>query len=191
MKVKKIIKQNFFGFIIGALMFGIVGVYAATVIYSGSDIEFSNSGTDLNSTNVQDAINEINTKTQTLYDNGYRDGYKKGLEQASGIKIASSVSSFSQAYSIPGVTLTADNFSYRIVKTDKKPCTWTDSWGGQGTVAAPGAPGPSLTYSNGVLTLGNTTASHYDYNGNDGSGCTARTTVYVDIYCNITSDNVN
>lgn len=189
-KIRIAIKQNLFGFILGSILFGCAGVYAAAVL-SGNDVSFSNTGTDLNATNVQDAINEINTKTQTLYDIGYRDGYKKGLEQSSGILVASEVHSYSEPFSIEGVTLTADNFSYRIVKTEKKPCTWTDSWGGTGTVAAPGAPAPSIEYIDGVLTLGNTQSTKWGANGNDGSGCTARTNVYVDIYCNITSDNVN
>ena len=163
----------------------VTGTYSNTATYTFAE-ESTGDKEDLGEDNNFRYVDATN-----VYDKGFKDGLKKGLDQAAGIKIASGVSSFSQAYSIPGVTLTTNNFSYRIVRTDARPCTWTDSWGGHGTVSAPGAPGPSLTYSNGVLTLGNTTASHYDYNGNDGSGCTARTTVYVDIYCNYSSGDVN
>lgn len=65
-KVKKIIKNNvkvFVGIIIGTMVTG-TGVYAATVI-NASDVSFKNASSEMTSTNVQGAIEELNTKATT------------------------------------------------------------------------------------------------------------------------------
>ncbi len=61
-KILKIIKYNVFGFIAGAVIFGSLGVYAATVIL-GSNVVYDNASSKLTSTNVQDAIDELYNKT--------------------------------------------------------------------------------------------------------------------------------
>ena len=65
-KVKKIIKNNvkvFVGIIIGTMVTG-TGVYAATVI-NASDVSYKNASSEMTSTNVQGAIEELNTKATT------------------------------------------------------------------------------------------------------------------------------
>lgn len=65
-KVKKIIKNNvkvFVGIIIGTMVTG-TGVYAATVI-NASDVSYKNASSGMTSTNVQGAIEELNTKATT------------------------------------------------------------------------------------------------------------------------------
>lgn len=65
-KVKKIIKNNvkvLVGIIIGTMVTG-TGVYAATVI-NASDVSFKNASSEMTSTNVQGAIEELNTKATT------------------------------------------------------------------------------------------------------------------------------
>ena len=59
-KILKIIKHNVFGFIVGAVIFGSLGVYAASVI-SASNVGYSDNN-DLGAVNVQDAIDKLNTK---------------------------------------------------------------------------------------------------------------------------------
>lgn len=54
----KITKQGIFGFILGGLLFGSIGVCAATVLSSGS-VSYSNTTSGLTSTNVQGAIDEL------------------------------------------------------------------------------------------------------------------------------------
>ena len=61
-KILKIVKHNVLGFIAGAVIFGSLGVYAATVIL-GSNVVYDNASSKLTSTNVQDAIDELYNKT--------------------------------------------------------------------------------------------------------------------------------
>ena len=62
-KILKFIKHNVLGFIVGAVIFGSLGVYAATVI-TASSIGYSDNSS-LGATNVQDAIDKLNTKATT------------------------------------------------------------------------------------------------------------------------------
>lgn len=65
-KVKKILKNNvkvLVGIIIGTMVTG-TGVYAATVI-NASDVSYKNASSEMTSTNVQGAIEELNTKATT------------------------------------------------------------------------------------------------------------------------------
>lgn len=79
-KVKKIIKNNvkvFVGIIIGTMVTG-TGVYAATVI-NASDVSYKNASSGMTSTNVQGAIEELNTKATTKIKEAEAkcpDGYK-------------------------------------------------------------------------------------------------------------------
>ena len=57
-KVKTIIKNNIFGFVLGGLIFGTVGVYAATYCAS-SVVSYDNSKSGLESKDVQSAIDEL------------------------------------------------------------------------------------------------------------------------------------
>lgn len=60
-KVKKIIKNNvkvLIAFILGGIILGTGGVYAATVI-NASDVSYSNASSGMTSTNVQGAIEEL------------------------------------------------------------------------------------------------------------------------------------
>ena len=62
-KILKFIKHNVLGFIAGAVIFGSLGVYAATVI-AASSVAYSDNAS-LGATNVQDAIDKLNTKATT------------------------------------------------------------------------------------------------------------------------------
>ena len=62
-KALKYIKQNIFGFIIGGLLFGSIGVYAVTVIAANNVVYSDNN--NLGATNVQDAIDKLNSKATT------------------------------------------------------------------------------------------------------------------------------
>lgn len=56
----KLIKNNILGFTIGSIVFGSIGVVALTV--SSSSVTYDNSKSKLNSTNLQDAIDELYSK---------------------------------------------------------------------------------------------------------------------------------
>ena len=62
-KTLRFIKHNVLGFIVGAVIFGSLGVYAASVI-SASNVGYSDNN-DLGAVNVQDAIDKLNTKATT------------------------------------------------------------------------------------------------------------------------------
>ena len=62
-KIFKFVKQNIIGFIIGGIVFGSLGVYAAVVITS-KEITYEDN-TSIGATNVQDAIDKLNTKATT------------------------------------------------------------------------------------------------------------------------------
>ena len=52
--IGKILKSRIFAFILGAIVFGSIGVYAtATIVDNSKDISFNNTGTSLQSTNVE------------------------------------------------------------------------------------------------------------------------------------------
>ena len=75
-KVKKIIKNNvkvLVGIIIGTMVTG-TGVYAATVI-NASDVSYKNASSGMTSTNVQGAIEELNTKIQADKIKAYKFNY--------------------------------------------------------------------------------------------------------------------
>lgn len=55
---KKINKKFIFGFILGALIFGTIGVSAATY-YASKDVSYDNASSGMSSDNVQDAIDEL------------------------------------------------------------------------------------------------------------------------------------
>ena len=57
-KVQKFFKRNILGIIIGGLIFGTAGVYAATYFPSG-DVTYDNTESGLSSTDVQGAIDEL------------------------------------------------------------------------------------------------------------------------------------
>ena len=57
-KIRKIFKNNVFCFILGSIIFGIVGVSAATY-FESSVVTYDNSESGLSSTNVQGAIDEL------------------------------------------------------------------------------------------------------------------------------------
>ena len=62
-KIFKFVKQNIIGFIIGGIVFGSLGVYAAGVITS-QEVTYEDN-TSIGATNVQDAIDKLNTKATT------------------------------------------------------------------------------------------------------------------------------
>lgn len=75
-KVKKIIKNNvkvLVGIIIGTMVTG-TGVYAATVI-NASDVSYKNVSSEMTSTNVQGAIEELNTKIEADKIKAYEFNY--------------------------------------------------------------------------------------------------------------------
>lgn len=61
-KIKQVIKKAnnkfIFGFILGALIFGTIGVSAATY-YASKDVSYDNNASGMSSDNVQDAIDEL------------------------------------------------------------------------------------------------------------------------------------
>ena len=64
-KILKIIKHNILGFIVGAVVFGSLGVYASTVI-TASSVSYSDTAS-LGATNVQDAIDKLYAKADNQY----------------------------------------------------------------------------------------------------------------------------
>lgn len=64
-KILRIIKHNILGFIVGAVVFGSLGVYAATVI-AASNVGYSDNAS-LGATNVQDAIDKLYAKADNQY----------------------------------------------------------------------------------------------------------------------------
>ena len=61
MKREKFFKQNFVGFIIGGIIFGTLGVYAA-ITFPSNEVSFDPSNSTLKSTDVQGAIDELYTE---------------------------------------------------------------------------------------------------------------------------------
>lgn len=72
-KILKIIKYNVLGFIAGAVIFGNLGVYAASVI-AASNVGYSDNN-DLGVDNVQDAIDKLNLKTDIRKRNNFISAY--------------------------------------------------------------------------------------------------------------------
>ena len=64
-KILKFIKHNVLGFIAGAVVFGSLGVYAASVI-SATNVGYSDNAS-LGVTNVQDAIDKLSSKADNQY----------------------------------------------------------------------------------------------------------------------------
>lgn len=60
-KKRNFFKQNLIGFIIGGIIFGSLGVYAA-ITFPSDEVSFDPSNSTLMSTNVQDAIDELYNK---------------------------------------------------------------------------------------------------------------------------------
>ena len=66
-KLRKLLKTNIkivLAFIIGGIVFGTIGVYAATTLLSQS-VYYNNSTSGATSTNVQGAIDELYTRSNT------------------------------------------------------------------------------------------------------------------------------
>lgn len=57
-KIKQVIKNNIFGFILGVLITSTVAVSAATY-YASKDVSYDNASSGMSSDNVQDAIDEL------------------------------------------------------------------------------------------------------------------------------------
>ena len=65
--VKKALKNNIklvIGLIIGSIISGTT-VYGATILFAGDQVSYDNTTSGLTSTNVQDALDELNTKATT------------------------------------------------------------------------------------------------------------------------------
>ena len=91
MKKEKFFKQNFVGFIIGGIIFGTLGVYAA-ITFPSNEVSFDPSNSTLKSTDVQGAIDElyltctaekidVGGKDVIIVDKGdglYKDEYEEG-----------------------------------------------------------------------------------------------------------------
>lgn len=76
-RLKKIIKNNIkvlIAFILGGIIIGTCGVYAATVI-NASDVSYSNASSGMTSENVQGAIEELNTKIEADKIKAYKFNY--------------------------------------------------------------------------------------------------------------------
>lgn len=68
--MKKIVKNNIFGFVLGAIIFSVVGVTAATLI-NGKEVTYDNKNSKLEATNTQDAIDEIYNLSKTHCPDGF------------------------------------------------------------------------------------------------------------------------
>ena len=74
-KLRKLLKTNIktvLAFIIGGIVFGTIGVYAATTLLSQS-VYYNNSTSGASSTNVQGALDELYTRANTWIDPSYID----------------------------------------------------------------------------------------------------------------------
>ena len=69
--MKKIDKKFILGFIFGGIILGVSGVCAATIL-SSKDVTYDNTSSKLNSTNMQDAIDELYDMAATHCPDGYR-----------------------------------------------------------------------------------------------------------------------
>ena len=67
MKNKKNIIKNILCFVLGGIVFGTIGVYAATTLLSQS-VSYNNTTSGASSTNVQGALDELYTKSNTWID---------------------------------------------------------------------------------------------------------------------------
>ena len=68
--MKKIDKKFILGFIFGGILLGVSGVCAATIL-SSKDVTYDNTSSKLNSTNMQDAIDELYNMASTHCPDGY------------------------------------------------------------------------------------------------------------------------
>ena len=64
--MKKLIKNNLFGFIIGGIIFGSIGIYAASIYYA-KDISYEPSDASWEVSNVNEALNELNEITKNIH----------------------------------------------------------------------------------------------------------------------------
>ena len=67
-KIKSLFKKNVklvIGIIIGGVVFGTLGVYAATILAS-NQVVYDNSSSGISATNVQDALDELYTKAKNM-----------------------------------------------------------------------------------------------------------------------------
>lgn len=67
-------KVNILIFAIIVLLLGLGIGFASSITINSSDVLFDNNGTELSSNNLQDAINELNSKTINEYNRGYEEG---------------------------------------------------------------------------------------------------------------------
>lgn len=78
------VKRNILFFLLGCIFTTIINV-GATFFYNAKDIEFVSSIEGWNVTNVEEAINSLNTKIyQDGYDEGYLLGYNSGYTKQKG-----------------------------------------------------------------------------------------------------------
>ena len=111
-KIFKFVKQNIIGFIIGGIVFGSLGVYAAGVIAS-KEITYEDN-TSIGATNVQDAIDKLNTKATTKIAEAKKecpDGYictKPSFKDDSWSTIARTVKAGKASAYLVGDTKTVD-----------------------------------------------------------------------------------
>ena len=166
-RIFKIIRQNIIGFILGLLFMG-TGVYAATVIAASSVGYTDNSS--LGATNVQDAIDKLNTKATTK------------------IKEA-------EAKCPKGYDCTKSKLCKRATILHTEKCTQTDSssyCSGDGYTASGSMKTTTITYGNlgttGTLTSGD--AFDCDVNGDGVYDAKAERFYYVsDMTNGITTDS--
>ena len=67
-KIKKLLKNRIFIFVLAALLFGTIGVSAATY-FPSNDVTYDNTESGLESMNVQGAIDELYGKAQQCSSN--------------------------------------------------------------------------------------------------------------------------
>ena len=96
-KIKSLFKKNVklvIGIIIGGVVFGTLGVYAATILYNANEIGYDNTRVAIektsggNATNVQEAIESLYTKANS-------DSFWLTITFAPSTTFVTSVSAFS------------------------------------------------------------------------------------------------
>ena len=60
-KIRKIIKNNILGFVIGGILFGTIGVVCAATYFPSNDVTYDNKSSGMKATDVQSAIDELYT----------------------------------------------------------------------------------------------------------------------------------
>lgn len=108
------VKRNILFFLLGCIFTTIINV-GATFFYNAKDIEFVSSIEGWNVTNVEEAINSLNTKIyQDGYDEGYLLGYNSGYTKGKNDAILNTTAQSSHV--LNGVTYSS-SYGFKLTGT--------------------------------------------------------------------------